>query len=47
MSADPSFRAFAERAVRTVNDPRCAKLALPSAMLGQNRKFDFRFSPNP
>ena len=42
---DPVFRAYAERAVRAVLDPRCATLPLPQTMLGQNRSFVFRFSP--
>jgi hypothetical protein len=45
MASDPAFRAFAERARRTVLDPRCAALALPSSLLGQNRNIDFRFRP--
>ncbi len=32
--ADPRFRAFAERAVRAVLDPRCANLPLPKDKLG-------------
>jgi hypothetical protein len=43
--SDPVFRAFAERAIRAVRDPRCANLPLPQTMLGQNRTFDFRFRP--
>jgi hypothetical protein len=42
---DPVFRAFAERAIRAVLDPRCADLPLPKSMQGQRRTFDFRFSP--
>jgi hypothetical protein len=32
---DPQFRAFADRAVRAVLDPRCAKLPLPASLLGR------------
>jgi len=42
---DPVFRAFAERAIRAVLDPRCASLPLPRNMLGQPRTLTFRFSP--
>jgi hypothetical protein len=42
---DPVFRAFAERAIRAVLDPRCADLPLPKSMQGQRRTLDFRFSP--
>jgi outer membrane biosynthesis protein TonB len=45
MTADPVFRAFAERAVRAVLDPQCANLPLPHSLLGQRRTLDFRFSP--
>lgn len=45
MGSDPYFRAFAERARRTVLDPRCASLTIPAGMRGQNRTFDFRFRP--
>jgi hypothetical protein len=42
---DPRFRAFAERAIRAIRDPRCANLPLPNSMLGQIRVFTFQFSP--
>ncbi len=45
--SDPRFRAFAERAVRAVRDPRCANFAknMPTTLLGENRTFDFLFKP--
>ena len=45
MSADPSFRAFAERAADAVLSPECANLPLPGRVLGagpQNLNFVFR-----
>jgi hypothetical protein len=43
--ADPRFRAFAERAIRTVLDPRVGQLPLPNNMLGKVNVLTFRFSP--
>jgi hypothetical protein len=43
--SDPVFQAFAERAVRAVQDPRCATLPLPSQMLGRINNLKFRFRP--
>ena len=43
--SNPYFRAFAERAVRAVLDPRCANLPLPPSMMGQRQQFTFRFRP--
>ncbi len=43
--ADPRFRAFAERAVRAVMDPRCANLPLPKNELGRVNELTFRFRP--
>jgi hypothetical protein len=43
--SDPRFRAFAERAVRAVMDPRCANLPLPHNVLGRINVLTFRFSP--
>ena len=45
VSADPRFRAFAERAVRAVRDPRCAALPLPRTEIGRVGKLTFRFRP--
>jgi hypothetical protein len=42
---DPRFRAFAERAVRAIMDPRCANLPLPNNVLGKVNVLTFRFSP--
>jgi hypothetical protein len=42
---DPVFRAFAERAVRAVRDPRCADLPLPQSMLGKINVLTFQFKP--
>jgi hypothetical protein len=42
---DPRFRAFAERAIRAVMDPRCANLPLPRTDLGRINVLTFRFSP--
>jgi hypothetical protein len=43
--SDPRFRAFAERAVRAVLDPRCSSLPLPKEKLGSIQKLSFIFSP--
>jgi hypothetical protein len=43
--SDPRFRAFAERAVRAVRDPRCASLPLPRPELGKVGQLTFRFRP--
>jgi hypothetical protein len=45
VAADPVFRAFAERAIRAVEDYRCATLPLPPALVGKPETFNFRFSP--
>jgi neural Wiskott-Aldrich syndrome protein len=42
---DPRFRAFAERAVRAIMDPRCANLPLPNNVLGKINVLTFRFTP--
>lgn len=42
---DPVFAAFAHRAVAAVKNYQCAKLPLPSYMLGSPHKFIFRFTP--
>jgi outer membrane biosynthesis protein TonB len=42
---DPVFRAFAERAMRAVRDPRCADLPLPQNMLGKINVLTFQFKP--
>ena len=42
---DPRFRAFAERAMRAVRDPRCAALPIPRDQLGKIGKLTFRFKP--
>ncbi|OYV33975.1 MAG: hypothetical protein B7Z80_22505 [Rhodospirillales bacterium 20-64-7] len=42
---DPRFRAFAERAIRAIMDPRCANLPLPHNVLGKVNVLTFRFSP--
>ena len=45
--SDPRFRAFAERAVRAVLDPRCAGLPVPPALMTSGRgTLKFRFRPN-
>jgi len=44
-ASDPVFQAFAERAVRAVEDYRCATLPLPPALVGKPETFTFRFSP--
>ena len=45
--SDPRFRAFAERAVRAVLDPKCAGLPVPQALIGGGRgTLKFRFRPN-
>lgn len=43
--SDPVFQAFAERAVRAVEDVRCATLPLPQQMLGRINNLTFRFRP--
>jgi len=40
---DPSFRGFAELAVRSLLEPRCATLPLPEDMLGAKHAFVIRF----
>ena len=42
---DPRFRAFAERAIRAVRDPRCASLPIPRNELGKVGILTFRFRP--
>lgn len=42
---DRRFRAFAERALAAVRDPRCGKLALPVAEQGRAGRLTFRFKP--
>jgi neural Wiskott-Aldrich syndrome protein len=42
---DPRFRAFAERAMRAVRDPRCASLPIPKSDLGHVGTLTFRFKP--
>ena len=42
---DPRFRAFAERAMRAVRDPKCANLPIPRNELGKVGKLTFRFNP--
>jgi outer membrane biosynthesis protein TonB len=45
-NADPSYRAFAERAVRAVLDPICSKLPVPPDMLGKPvQQLNIRFRP--
>ena len=43
--SDPRFRAFAERAMRAVRDPRCANLPIPKTDLGKRGTLTFRFKP--
>jgi hypothetical protein len=44
--SDPRFRAFVERAVRAVLDPRCAQMPIPPSQIqGRNSTLKFRFSP--
>jgi hypothetical protein len=43
--SDPRFRAFAERAIRAIRDPRCADLPLPDNVLGKVNVLTFRFTP--
>ncbi|MXV35207.1 energy transducer TonB [Saccharibacter sp. EH611] len=45
MAADPSYRVQAERARAAVLSPVCARLPIPSRMLGQRRQFRFVFKP--
>jgi len=42
---DPRFRAFAERAMRAVRDPRCASLPIPRNEIGRVGSLTFRFRP--
>jgi hypothetical protein len=42
---DPRFRAFAERAIRAVRNPRCASLPIPRSELGKIGTLTFRFRP--
>jgi hypothetical protein len=42
---DPRFRAFAERAMRAIRDPRCSALPIPRSELGKIGKLTFRFKP--
>ncbi len=42
---DQRFRAFAERAIRAVRDPRCATLPIPRNELGKVGTLTFRFRP--
>jgi outer membrane biosynthesis protein TonB len=45
-NADPAFRAFAERAERAVMDPTCARLPVPTDLLGKPaQQLTFRFRP--
>src|SRR5271166_296565 len=43
--SNPTFYAFARRAIDAVLDPRCANLPLPHTMAGQVQQFTFRFRP--
>jgi neural Wiskott-Aldrich syndrome protein len=43
--SNPTFQAFADRAVRAVLDVRCATLPLPHQMLGRINSLTFRFRP--
>ena len=43
---DPRFRAFAERAMRAVRDPKCAALPIPRSELGRVGILTFRFKPS-
>ena len=43
--ADPRFRAFAERAIRAVMNPRCATLPLTQDKLADANELTFRFRP--
>lgn len=45
VDANPALRAFADRAVNAVLDPRCANLPLPATLLGAPRHLEFRFTP--
>ncbi|MBV9785708.1 MAG: hypothetical protein JO264_18030 [Acidisphaera sp.] len=42
---DPQFHEFAELAIRSLLEPRCATLPLPPSMIGQRRVFDIHFGP--
>jgi hypothetical protein len=43
--SDPRFRAFTERAIRAVRDPRCASLPIPRSEMGKVGSLTFRFRP--
>jgi hypothetical protein len=43
--SDTRFRAFAERAMAAVRDPRCARLPLPTTEIGRPGRVTFRFRP--
>jgi outer membrane biosynthesis protein TonB len=43
--SDPRFRAYADRAVRAVLDPRCSNLPIPKTDLGRVGQLTFRFKP--
>jgi hypothetical protein len=43
--SDPVFQAFAKRAIRAVEDVRCATLPLPKDMMGRSGTLTFRFRP--
>lgn len=45
MAVDSSYRVQAERARAAVLSPVCARLPIPSRMLGQRRQFRFVFKP--
>lgn len=45
MAADPSYRAFAERARDAVLSPSCAHLDIPKNFLGQTHELRFNFRP--
>lgn len=42
---DPTFRRFAQQAVRAVLDPKCSDLPLPADDLGHASVLTFRFAP--
>lgn len=45
MASDPAYRVQAERARSAVLSPVCARLPIPSRMLGQRRQLRFVFKP--
>ncbi|NHO33717.1 energy transducer TonB [Acetobacter fallax] len=45
MTADPSYRALAERARAAVLSPTCSKLPIPKNLLGQTHQLKFVFRP--